>query len=301
MRRDDLVAPRPTPAPGRGPRRRRGARRAICPRRAARRSAGTDSDAAPHRRSMGTVSAGLARPVGPRSLGRCTLRRPATRRNRRSVADPPPVDRRARGRGARISPQSILRGRSRVAGVAAVIEGARGARSASASANGSRCAREPALPLQISTAEPGCAPSPRPERTKAPMRRPSSVWLEGLGPAGGSPAIGPREVQLATLGQERIRRESQYRDRDHGQRLEGDLDHRSAASAGHMSRVQSARGAASPHPRPSTDGAAGHGSARPSPERRRFRGARRADARRLCRGNAHAERTYDRLGFREIA
>ena len=248
-------------------------------------------------------SAGLARPVGPRSLGRCTLRRPATRRNRRSVADPPPVDRRARGPRARISPQSILRGRSRVAGVAAVIEEEHVVPcSASASANGSRCAREPALPLQISTAEPGCAPSPRPERTRAPMRRPSSVWARGpRRRQAGRRRIGPREVQLATLGQEQIRRESQYRDRDHGQRLEGDLDHRSAASAGHMSRVQSARGAASPHPRPSTDGAAGHGSARPSPERRRFRGARRADARRLCRGNAHAERTYDRLGFREIA
>ena len=132
-----------------------------------------------------------------------------------------------------------------------------------------------------------------------PMRRPSSVEPRAS-PGRRVAAIGPREVQLATLGQEQ-RRESQYRDRDHGQRLEGDLDHRSAASAGHMSRVQSARGAASPHPRPSTDGAAGHGSARPSPERRRFRGARRADARRLCRGNAHAERTYDRLGFREIA
>ena len=65
-------------------------------------------------------SAGLARPVGPRSLGRCTLRRPATRRNRRSVADPPPADPSARPRRASVlSPSSVG---DPAAGGSAVIE-----------------------------------------------------------------------------------------------------------------------------------------------------------------------------------
>ena len=241
---------------------------------------------------MGTVERRISAAGGTSALGRCTLRRPATRRNRRSVADPPGRSPSARPRAHQSSvhpPWAIPGRRSR-----GNRRGARGA------LLGQRL-------RQWKPMRPRARAAIADQHRRAGLRPVSEARTNGRRCAGHRRSE-PRAYRQAgrrrsghgkyswPRGQEPIRRaESQYRDRDHGQRLEGDLDHRSAASAGHMSRVQSARGAASPHPRPSTDGAAGHGSARPSraptiPRRRR------ADARRLCRGNAHAERTYDRLG-----